>query len=64
MDLPQPHLHAVGRCALVVYGLTTDVWITLAVVLFVPLYRADGALKAWPWAAGVMLGLSLAWSKP
>ena len=51
--------------ALAVYGLTTDVWITLAVsVLFVPLYRADDALKAWPWAAaGVMLGLSLAWSE-
>ena len=51
--------------ALAVYGLTTDVWITLAFsVLFVPLYRADDALKAWPWAAaGVMLGLSLAWSE-
>lgn len=50
--------------ALVVYGLTTDVWVTLAAtVLFVPLYRTDDALKAWPWAAaGVMLGLSLAWS--
>ncbi|MEC8264666.1 MAG: cytochrome c biogenesis protein CcsA, partial [Candidatus Thermoplasmatota archaeon] len=50
--------------ALVVYGMTADVWIAIAAtVLFVPLYRADEALKAWPWAAaGVMLGLSLAWS--
>lgn len=50
--------------ALAVYALTTDVWVALAAaVLFVPLYRADDALKAWPWAAaGVMLGLSLAWS--
>ena len=49
---------------LLVYGLTTDVWVALAATaLFVPLYRADDALKAWPWAAaGVMLGLSLAWS--
>ena len=49
---------------LLVYGLTTDVWVALAAtVLFVPLYRADDALSAWPWAAaGVMLGLSLAWS--
>ena len=49
---------------LVVYGMTADVWIAIAAtVLFVPLYRADDALKAWPWAAaGVMLGLSLAWS--
>ena len=51
--------------ALAVYALTTDVWIaTAATVLFVPMYRADDALKAWPWAAGgVMLGLSLAWSQ-
>lgn len=51
--------------ALAVYALTGDVWIaTAATVLFVPMYRADNALKAWPWAAGgVMLGLSLAWSQ-
>jgi hypothetical protein len=51
--------------ALAVYALTTDVWIaTAATVLFVPMYRADDALKAWPWAAGgVMLGLALAWSQ-
>lgn len=51
--------------ALAVYALTGDVWIaTAATVLFVPMYRADDALKAWPWAAGgVMLGLSLAWSQ-
>ena len=51
--------------ALAVYALTSDVWIaTAATVLFVPMYRADDALKAWPWAAGgVMLGLSLAWSQ-
>ena len=49
---------------LLVYGLTTDVWVALvATVLFAPLYRTDDALKAWPWAtAGVMLGLALAWS--
>lgn len=51
--------------ALAVYALTGDVWIaTAATVLFAPMYRADDALKAWPWAAGgVMLGLSLAWSQ-
>ncbi len=50
---------------LVVFGLTLDVWISTAfAVLFVPLYRSDDALKAWPWAAaGVMLGLALAWSQ-
>lgn len=50
---------------LAVYGLSGDVWIAVAAtVLFVPLYRASDALKAWPWAAaGVMLGLSLAWSQ-
>ena len=50
---------------LVVYLLTFDVFIaTAAAVLFLPLYRAPSALKAWPWAAaGVMLGLGLAWSQ-
>jgi cytochrome c biogenesis factor len=50
---------------LLVYGLTGDVFIATAMaVLFVPLYRSNDALKAWPWAAaGVMLGLSLAWSQ-
>ena len=50
---------------LTVYGLSGDVWIAVAAaVLFVPLYRSNDALKAWPWAAaGVMLGLSLAWSQ-
>ena len=47
------------------YALTGDLWISTATaVLFVPLYRAEDALAAWPWAAaGVMLGLSLAWSQ-
>ena len=48
-----------------VFGLTLDVWISTAfAVLFVPLYRSKDALGAWPWAAaGVMLGLALAWSQ-
>ncbi|DAC19802.1 MAG TPA: hypothetical protein D7H91_06720, partial [Candidatus Poseidoniales archaeon] len=51
--------------ALAIYALSSDAWIaTAATVLFVPMYRAEDALKAWPWAAGgVMLGLSLAWSQ-
>ena len=50
---------------LAVFGLTQDIWISTAfAVLFVPLYRSDNALSAWPWAAaGVMLGLALAWSQ-
>ena len=50
---------------LAVFGVTQDVFITLATaVLFTPLYHAPSALKAWPWAAaGVMLGLGLAWSQ-
>ena len=49
----------------VVYALTGDVLVAVALlVLFLPLYRAPDALEAWPWAAaGVMLGLSLAWSQ-
>ena len=49
----------------VMFGLTGDVLVATAVaVLFVPLYRAPSALRAWPWAAGgVVLGLSLAWSQ-
>ena len=51
--------------ALVVYGLTGDVFVaTATAVLFVPLYRSSATLNAWPWAAGgVMLGLGLAWSQ-
>ena len=51
--------------AVLLYALTGDLWVTTAsTVLFVPLYRSEDALKAWPWAAaGVMLGLSLAWSQ-
>jgi len=51
--------------AAAIYGLTGDVWIaTATTVLFVPLYRSDNTLAAWPWAAaGVMLGLALAWSQ-
>ena len=50
---------------LIVFALTTDVFVAAAMaVLFVPLYRSDDALAAWPWAAGgVMLGLALAWSQ-
>ncbi|MDP6199559.1 MAG: cytochrome c biogenesis protein CcsA [Candidatus Poseidonia sp.] len=50
---------------LVVYAMTLDVFIAVATaVLFVPLYRSEHALGAWPWAAGgVMLGLGLAWSQ-
>jgi cytochrome c biogenesis factor len=50
---------------IVLFLLTDDVFIaTAAAVLFLPLYRAPSALKAWPWAAGgVMLGLGLAWSQ-
>ena len=50
---------------LVVFALTSDVFITAAMaVLFAPLYRSKDALSAWPWAAGgVMLGLALAWSQ-
>ena len=49
----------------VMYGLTGDVWMaTATAVLFVPLYRSNDTLAAWPWAAaGVMLGLALAWSQ-
>ena len=49
----------------VMYGLTGDVWMaTATAVLFVPLYRSNDTLGAWPWAAaGVMLGLGLAWSQ-
>jgi hypothetical protein len=49
----------------VMFGLTGDVWMaTATAVLFVPLYRSNDALGAWPWAAaGVMLGLALAWSQ-
>ena len=48
----------------VMFGLTGDVWMaTATAVLFVPLYRSNDTLSAWPWAAaGVMLGLGLAWS--
>ena len=48
-----------------VFILTQDVFITLAFIsLFLPLYYAPSALEAWPWAAaGVVLGLSLAWSE-
>jgi hypothetical protein len=48
-----------------VYLLTQDVFVaTATAILFVPLYRAQSALNAWPWAAaGVMLGLGLAWSQ-
>lgn len=48
-----------------VYAVTQDVFISLATaVLFVPLYHAESALKAWPWAAaGVTLGLGFAWSQ-
>ena len=51
--------------SLVVYALTMDVFIaTATAVLFVPLYRSASTLEAWPWAAaGVMLGLGLAWSQ-
>ena len=47
------------------YALTGDVWMaTATAVLFVPLYRSSDTLAAWPWAAaGVMLGLALAWSQ-
>ena len=50
---------------LLVFALTSDVFITAGMaVLFVPLYRSEDALSAWPWAAGgVMLGLALAWSQ-
>jgi len=50
---------------LVIFALTSDVFITAGMaVLFVPLYRSEDALSAWPWAAGgVMLGLALAWSQ-
>ncbi|MAH41891.1 MAG: hypothetical protein CMO41_06570 [Verrucomicrobiales bacterium] len=49
----------------VMFGLTGDVWMaTATAVLFVPLYRSNDTLGAWPWAAaGVMLGLGLAWSQ-
>lgn len=49
----------------VMFGLTGDVWMaTATAVLFVPLYRSNDTLAAWPWAAaGVMLGLALAWSQ-
>lgn len=49
----------------VMLGLTGDVWMaTATAVLFVPLYRSNDTLSAWPWAAaGVMLGLGLAWSQ-
>ena len=49
----------------VMFGLTGDVWlVTATAVLFVPLYRSNDTLSAWPWAAaGVMLGLGLAWSQ-
>ena len=51
--------------SLVVYALTMDVFIaTATAVRFVPLYRSASTLEAWPWAAaGVMLGLGLAWSQ-
>ena len=51
--------------SLVIYALTMDVFIaTATAVLFVPLYRSTSTLEAWPWAAaGVMLGLGLAWSQ-
>ena len=59
---PAP-LHLVASVA--VFLLTQDVFITLAFIsLFLPLYYASSALDAWPWAAaGVVLGLSLAWSE-
>ena len=47
------------------FAFTGDVWMaTATAVLFVPLYRSNDTLAAWPWAAaGVMLGLALAWSQ-
>lgn len=50
---------------IILYGLTGDLWMAMATaVLFVPLYRSNDTLAAWPWAAaGVMLGLALAWSQ-
>ena len=49
----------------VMFAFTGDVWMaTATAVLFVPLYRSNDTLAAWPWAAaGVMLGLALAWSQ-
>jgi len=59
---PAP-IHLLASVA--VFLLTQDVFITLAFIsLFLPLYYAPSALDAWPWAAaGVVLGLSLAWSE-
>ena len=49
----------------IIFAFTGDVWMaTATAVLFVPLYRSNDTLAAWPWAAaGVMLGLALAWSQ-
>ena len=48
-----------------IFLLTSDVFVTMVfAALFLPLYYAPSALLEWPWAAaGVMLGLSLAWSQ-
>ncbi|MCH1461485.1 MAG: cytochrome c biogenesis protein CcsA [Candidatus Poseidonia sp.] len=59
---PAP-IHLLASAA--VFLLCQDVFITFAFIsLFLPLYYASSALDAWPWAAaGVVLGLSLAWSE-
>ncbi len=54
-----------GILTILIFVLTSDVFVTMVfAALFLPLYYAPSALLGWPWAAaGVMLGLSLAWSQ-
>ena len=56
-------LHAIFT--VLIFALTDDVFVAMIfAALFLPLYYSPSALLAWPWAAaGVMLGLSLAWSQ-
>ena len=56
-------LHAI--LTVLFFALTEDVFIIMIfAALFLPLYYAPSALVAWPWAAaGVVMGLSLAWSQ-
>ena len=54
-----------GILTVLIFALTEDVFITMIfAALFLPLYYAPSALVAWPWAAaGVVMGLSLAWAQ-
>ena len=54
-----------GILTVLIFVITEDVFITMIfAALFLPLYYAPSALSAWPWAAaGVVMGLSLAWAQ-